>query len=53
VASTLAFLWAGRAVDRWLGTEPLLTVIGAMLGAAAGIYYMVRRLTADAADEAE
>jgi len=45
VASTVLFLYGGRALDRWAGTEPWLTVIGALVGAAAGIYYMVRRLT--------
>ncbi|HSM35663.1 MAG TPA: AtpZ/AtpI family protein [Longimicrobiales bacterium] len=44
VASTLLFLWLGSVADRWLSTEPLLTAIGALLGAGAGIYYMVRRL---------
>lgn len=44
VASTLVFLYGGRALDRWAGTEPWLTVIGAFVGAAAGIYYMIRRL---------
>lgn len=53
VASTVLFLYGGRALDRWAGTDPLLTVIGALVGAGAGIYYMIRRLTAPPADGAE
>jgi F0F1-type ATP synthase assembly protein I len=45
VASTLFFLWVGSAVDRWLSTGPLLSAVGALIGAGAGIYYMVRRLS--------
>lgn len=53
VASTVLFLYGGRALDRWAGTEPWLTVIGALVGAGAGIYYMIHRLTAPPADGAE
>ncbi len=42
--STLLFLWLGSRADRWLGTEPWLTLIGAFVGAAAGFYYMYRHL---------
>jgi F0F1-type ATP synthase assembly protein I len=44
-ASTLLFLWLGTLADRWLGTEPALTFIGAFLGAGAGFYYMYRQLS--------
>lgn len=46
VASTVLFFYGGRALDGWIGTTPLFTVLGAMIGAGAGIYYMVVRLTA-------
>jgi hypothetical protein len=38
--STLLFLYLGTLGDKWLGTKPLLTMIGAFVGAAAGFYYM-------------
>ena len=43
--STLLFLWLGTLADKWLGSEPLLTFIGAFVGAGAGFYYMFRELT--------
>lgn len=42
--STLLFLYLGTVLDKWLGTKPALTVIGAFVGAAAGFYYMYRHL---------
>ncbi|MGQ0561145.1 MAG: AtpZ/AtpI family protein [Gemmatimonadota bacterium] len=45
--STLLFLWLGTKADAWLGTKPALTLIGAFVGAAAGFYYMYRRLIAE------
>ena len=42
--STLLFLYLGTLGDRWLGSEPALTLIGACVGAAAGFYYMYRHL---------
>lgn len=42
--STLLFLYLGTLGDRWLGTRPALTLIGAFVGAAAGFYYMYRHL---------
>lgn len=41
------FLFLGYQIDRRIGTLPLLTVLGALLGAAAGFYSMYRRLVAD------
>lgn len=38
--STLLFLWLGTVVDGWLGTRPLLTLVGAFTGAGAGFYSM-------------
>jgi F0F1-type ATP synthase assembly protein I len=45
VASTVLFLYGGKMVDGWVGSEPLFAVLGAMVGAGAGIYYMVVRLS--------
>jgi F0F1-type ATP synthase assembly protein I len=42
--STLLFLWLGTLADKWLGTKPALTFIGAFVGAAAGFYYMYHHL---------
>jgi hypothetical protein len=41
---TLLFLWLGSWADKRLGTEPLLTLVGAFVGAAAGLYNMYYRL---------
>ena len=38
------FLMAGWWVDGRLGTTPLLTIIGALLGAGAGFYSMLQHL---------
>lgn len=42
--STLLFLWGGGELDRWLGTEPWLALLGAFTGAGAGFYYMYHHL---------
>ena len=42
--STLGFLWLGTVADGWLGTEPVFTVAGAFVGAAAGFWYMIHHL---------
>ncbi|MGH7574403.1 MAG: AtpZ/AtpI family protein [Longimicrobiales bacterium] len=42
--STLLFLLLGRAADGWLGSEPILTLIGTFVGAGAGFYYMYHHL---------
>ena len=44
--STAFFLYLGRLADDWLGTEPVLTLIGALVGAAAGFYYLYSQLMA-------
>lgn len=43
-ASTLLFLWVGTKADEWLGTEPWLTLLGALVGAGAGFYHMIHHL---------
>jgi F0F1-type ATP synthase assembly protein I len=45
--SILLFLYAGRWIDRKLGTEPWFLIIGVFTGATAGFYAMYRKLTAD------
>jgi F0F1-type ATP synthase assembly protein I len=52
--TALAYLISGMAVwgfvgwlvDRWLGTDGIAAGIGAVVGAAGGIYLVVRRLGA-------
>lgn len=43
-ASMGLFLLAGWWLDGKAGTKPLLTIIGALLGAAAGFYSIIRQL---------
>ena len=38
--------FVGWLVDRWLHTGGIATAIGAVLGAAGGVYLIVRRLGA-------
>lgn len=42
--STILFLFLGQAADRRLGSDPVLTLVGAFVGAAAGFYYMYHHL---------
>lgn len=42
--ATLLFLWLGTLADRWLGTRPAFTLVGAFVGAAAGFYHMIHHL---------
>jgi len=42
--STLLFVWVGLKVDGWLGTRPVATLVGAFVGAGAGLYWMIRQL---------
>ena len=42
--STGLFLMAGWWVDGKLGTRPLFALVGALLGAAGGLYSMVQHL---------
>ena len=41
-ASVITLCGIGWALDRWLGTEPWLLVIGIVLGAVAGFYQFIR-----------
>jgi ATP synthase protein I len=53
VASTALFLFVGLKVDGWLGTLPLFTLLGAMVGAFAGFYSMYRHLVVEPREQAE
>ncbi len=52
--SLLVSLFLGQWLDRRLGTDPWLMMLGVFLGGGAGFYAMYRRLmAAQARDEAE
>lgn len=42
--STGFFLFVGWQADGWLGTRPLLTIVGAFVGAGAGFYSLYHHL---------
>jgi F0F1-type ATP synthase assembly protein I len=42
--STLMFLFGGSWVDGKLGSEPWFTLAGALVGASAGFWWMIRDL---------
>lgn len=42
--STGLFLWLGSLIDGRWKTEPIFTLLGALVGAAAGFYYMYYHL---------
>jgi F0F1-type ATP synthase assembly protein I len=44
--STGLFLLGGWWLDGKVGTTPLLTILGALLGAGAGFYSMIRQVQA-------
>ena len=44
--SVLLFLYAGQWLDRKLGTEPWLMILGVFTGAGASFYSMYRKLMA-------
>jgi ATP synthase protein I len=41
-ASVAAFCGLGYLLDRWLGTQPWLLIVGIVLGSAAGLFEFVR-----------
>lgn len=45
-AALLIFLFVGQWLDRRLGTEPWLMILGVFLGGAGGFYAMYRTLMA-------
>ena len=46
IGGILVWGFVGWLVDRWLHTGGIATAIGAVLGAAGGVYLIVRRLGA-------
>ena len=46
LVSILLFLYLGQWLDKKLGTDPLLLIVGVFVGAAVGIYNMYHMLTA-------
>lgn len=42
VIATVLGLVGGRYLDRWLGTDPWLTLVGLLLGIAAGFVNLFR-----------
>lgn len=44
------FLFLGYQLDQRLGTMPILTILGALGGAAGGFYSMFRRLVSGSAE---
>lgn len=54
LAALLVWGGAGWLVDRWLGSGPWLTVVGALVGYAAGFYLIwLRSVRMDAEEAAE
>lgn len=47
VAAILLFMFGGWLLDGWLGWRPLLTILGAFMGAAAGFYSLYREVQRD------
>lgn len=51
--SVLIGLFAGQYLDKWLGTEPWLLLLGLLFGAAAGfrrLYWLLRSAMMDQQD---
>ena len=42
VISTVLGLWGGYVLDGWLGTSPWLTLVGLLIGIAAGFVNLFR-----------
>ncbi len=51
--SILLFLYLGQWLDRRLGTEPLLLIVGVFTGAGGAFYSMYRTLTAESRRQAD
>lgn len=45
-AAVVAFTFAGIWVDRRLGTSPIFTLVGVLLGGGGGFYSLYRKLIA-------
>lgn len=46
--SILFFMGMGHLADRWLGTRPVLMLVGIAVGGATGFYAFLRRVMAEA-----
>jgi F0F1-type ATP synthase assembly protein I len=44
--SALFFAWLGSVLDKKIGSTPAFTLLGALVGGAAGFYNLVRRAMA-------
>lgn len=53
VVAMLLFGAAGWAVDDWLGTRPLIAIVGAFLGAFLGFMSIYQRVKRDTAKDGE
>lgn len=42
--ATALFFFVGWRLDRWLGSTPIFSIIGAFVGAGGGFYYIVSQL---------
>ncbi len=51
--ATALFLFLGWLADGWLGTKPLLTIVGAFVGAGAGFYSLYYHLVVEPRRRAE
>jgi ATP synthase protein I len=47
VAATVVGLFLGYWLDRWLGSSPWLTMLGTLLGIAAGYVQIIRVVRED------
>jgi F0F1-type ATP synthase assembly protein I len=45
--AVVLFLGAGLLVDRWLHTKPAFTLLGVLVGLAAGMYAFLRQVKAE------
>ena len=52
-ASIGLFVWLGWEADQWLGFTPVLTILGAFVGAGGGFFSMYRHLVLEAQDGEE
>lgn len=45
--ATVLFLFIGWLADGWLSTKPLLTIVGAFVGAGAGFYSLYHHIVVE------
>ena len=44
IAPIVLFMFAGYALDGWIGSQPWFLLVGALLGIAVGMYNLFRRV---------